>query len=70
MIAIKKQQTRTGSKFAVCDGVLPEYARMNPDGTFSGAAGIGVVHVSRWFTKLEEAQRAEEAYRAYAALYK
>lgn len=56
--------------YVVCDGVMEEYARFLPDGTFAGSAGISVHHVSRRFRTLEEAQEAKAAYEAYAAKYK
>lgn len=68
MIAIKSSPKRP--RFVVCDGVMEEYAKFQPDGTFQGSAGISVFAVSRAFPTLEEAKEAMEAYKAYAAKYR
>lgn len=68
MIAIKSFPKH--NYFVVCDGVMEEYARFQPDGTFCGSAGICVFCVSRRFKTLTEAQEAKKAYEAYAAKYK
>ena len=71
MVAIKSFPNLPHHKtFIVCDGVMEEYAHFMPDGTFSGAAGIGVHAVSRRFQTLEEAKKAMDAYLKYAKKYK
>lgn len=63
MIAIKKFPK--SGKYAVCVGVMEEYAKFNADGTFSNDAGIGMKVMSRKFDTLEEAKEAKEALESY-----
>ena len=57
-------------QYVVYGGVMKEYAKFNPDGTFSGSAGISVYALSRKFDTLEEAQEAKAAHEEWEKKYR